>query len=81
MPENSKKHPSTIIPGEAQLYQLMPKGWTLLSILGMAVFGTAFGYFEVTQHSEDITALQEQVEELQDEVNRLKWRNPYGDER
>ena len=69
-----KHHPTSIIPGEITLYNVLPKGWTLVSLMGMALFGGGYFYFQIEQMADDIAALKIVASETKLKVSRHEWK-------
>lgn len=62
------------LPGEAALSQLLPKGWTLLLVIGMGVFYASWSYFDIRANAEDTQAIQ-RAQQMHEERIRLLEKN------
>ena len=67
-------HPASAIPFEATLYNFLPKGWTLMSIIIIGTAYSAWAYQDIVANAEGIDAVQKWAAETQPRVRILEQR-------
>ena len=65
-------HPASMIPGEATLYNFLPKGWTLMSIIIIGTAYSAWAYQDIVANAGSIDAVQKWAAETQPRVRILE---------